>query len=121
MKRFVLVAMIIGVAALGGQALLAKDGCPMKGGHYHGYGMASPEHLEYLQKHLGLSDAQVDKIFKIGTEFREKYHASRKNPDALKNLREQHRKAIESVLNEKQREEFKKFYKVKGGCPHAQA
>lgn len=120
--RFLAVLAAVSIA-IAGSTLWAKDGCPMKGGPsggpYHSFGMSSPEHLEFLQQRLGLTDAQVEKIFKIGTEYREKYFKTRKNADGLKALRDEHRKAIEQVLTEKQREEFRKFYKARGGCPHA--
>jgi Spy/CpxP family protein refolding chaperone len=68
-----------------------------------GYGIGR---LEFLKEELGLSEKQVEKIFRIGTEFREKYFKNRKNRTKILELRVEKRKAIENVLTKKQKEKF---------------
>jgi len=61
--------------------------CPGMGGGPHGFA-----HLDRMQKELGLTDAQVKKIFDIGTEYRQKYFDNRGNRDKVMALHEEHRK-----------------------------
>lgn len=80
--------------------------CPGMGGGPHGFA-----HLDRMQKELGLTDAQVKKIFDIGTEYRQKYFDNRGNRDKVMALHEEHRKAVESVLTKEQKEKYDKLFK----------
>jgi hypothetical protein len=80
-------------------------GCDGKGGGPGGF-----HHLEYMKTELGLTDEQVKKIFDIGTQYRQKYFDNRGNPDKIKALREEHRKAVDSVLTKEQKEKREKLF-----------
>ncbi len=82
----------------------------------------------FLKEELGLSDKQVEKIFRIDTEFREKYFKNRNNRTKIMELRVEHRKAIEEVLTKEQKEKFNNLRPGRGyrrgpgrgpgGCPN---
>lgn len=77
-----------------------------------GMGMGQPfHHLERMQYFLGLSDEQVDKIYKIDREYQDKYYQNRKNHDAVQKLREDHSKAILNVLTKEQKQKWEDFKK----------
>ena len=78
-----------------------------------GCGFHELKKLEMMQKELGLSDEQVEKIFNIGTEYRDKYFKNRKDQDKIKELMTEHKKAVEAVLDEKQKEKFNSFHEKK--------
>jgi Spy/CpxP family protein refolding chaperone len=88
---------------------------------YHGYGFGR---MDAMKAELGLTDKQVEQIFKIGTEYRNKYFENRNNFDKITELRTEHRKAIENVLTKEQKEKFNRYgygygrYGWLGGCPY---
>jgi hypothetical protein len=67
------------------------------------------KHLDRMQYYLGLSDAQVEKIFRVDQDYREKYFKNRNSYEAVEKLRGEHRKAIEDVLSDVQKERFNKM------------
>jgi len=81
-----------------------------------GHGGCGIMHLEFMQKELGLSDEQVKKIFDIGTEYRQKCFDSRKDPEKLKSLREEHMKAVDEVFTKEQKEKRDKLGRMGGKC-----
>jgi len=62
--------------------------------------------LDILKAELELSDKQVNEIFDIGQKFRKKKFENRGNVDRLLELKLERRRAIKSVLNDKQKKEF---------------
>lgn len=76
-----------------------------------GHGGCGIMHLEFMQKELGLSDEQVKKIFDIGTEYRQKCFDSRKDPEKLKSIREEHMKAVDAVFTKEQKEKLDRLHK----------
>jgi Spy/CpxP family protein refolding chaperone len=62
-----------------------------------------------MKEELGLTEKQVEKIFRIDTTYREKYFKNRTNRTKIMEIRVEHRKAIESVLTKKQKEKFNSF------------
>jgi len=74
----------------------------------HGY------HMGMLQKNLGLSNEQSDKIFKIHKDYMDRFHQNRKDENKLKELHAKQMSEIQSVLTPEQKaklEEFKKNHK----------
>ena len=77
-----------------------------------GMGMGQPfHHLDRMQYFLGLSDEQVDKIYKIDRDYQDRYYQNRKNHDAVQKLREEHSKAILNVLTKEQKQKWEDFKK----------
>jgi Spy/CpxP family protein refolding chaperone len=87
------------------------------GGGY-GMGMHKPfQHLERLQYAFDLTNAQVDKIYKIDKDYMDKFYQNRNDPDKIRELREKHFTDIESILTAEQKtkwNEFKKDRPMKG-------
>ncbi len=91
-------------------------------------GCGSGKYL-FLKEELGLTDKQVEKIFRIDSEFREKYFKNRNNRTRILEIRVEHRKAIEKVLTKEQKEKFNNLRPGRGyrrgpgrrgpgGCPN---
>lgn len=66
-------------------------------------------HLNHLQQMIGLSDAQVTKLFNISTKYRKLTFNNRKNPAKLYSIREAHRKEIDAVFTKDQKKMLKKM------------
>ncbi len=83
-----------------------------------GMGMNRPfQHLEMLQDRLDLTNAQVDKIYKIDKEYMDKFYQNRKDDDKIKDLREKHLAEVESVFTAEQKvkwNDFKKDHPMNG-------
>ena len=83
-------------------------------GYGRGYGQRGPGYMNnnnfgkmnYLKEWLGLNEKQVEKIFKIGSKYRELYFKNRGNRDKVYSLRNEHNKEIENVLTKSQKEKF---------------
>ncbi len=73
------------------------------------YGGCGAGKYVFLKQELGLSEKQVEKIFKIDTEFREKYFKNRADRTKIMEIHVEHRKAIEKVLTKEQKEKFNSF------------
>ena len=116
MKKSLTALTIAAVVALAGTSPLMARG---SGGGYHnnvcdgsGTGMVQPfHHIDRMQYFLGLSDAQADKIYKVDSEYRDKYYQNRKNHDAIQKLREEHKNARLNVLTKEQKEKWNNFIK----------
>lgn len=112
-KTFSALAVLL-IMAFAGSELLARDGYQRgKGRGYHGNcggpGYGRYHHLDFLQKEIGLTDAQVEKIIRLDADYRIKYHRNRKSPDKLRSLRDQYQKDFDKILTKKQKEKIKKF------------
>src|SRR4030042_1429751 len=78
-----------GLMAWGGPGRGGCSGCGqgyMPGGGFNGF-----RHFEFLEKEIGLSEDQLEKIIRINSDFRLKYFNNRKDSDKLNELREEHR------------------------------
>jgi len=103
-------AIITGGLALAPAAISAGEKYAERGRGFHGQGICRPfGHLDRLQYRLGLTDEQVEKIFRIDQEYREKYFKNRKSFEAVENLRLEREKAVEDVLTDKQKERYREF------------
>jgi len=120
MKKALTILSIAAILAVAGTSSLMARG--MGTGHGGGpgggicggpgMGMGQPfHHLDRMQYFLGLSDEQVDKIYKIDREYQDKYYQNRKNHDAVQKLRTEHSKAILNVLTKEQKEKWEDFKK----------
>lgn len=81
-------------------------------GYHHGYGQYGHHgsgNLEFMKEELNLSDSQIEKIIRIDSEYRAKYFKNRNNYDKLEALRIEHRKAVEKVLTESQRDRLNRY------------
>lgn len=84
----------------GGKGADGKYG-PGKGGYGPGF-----RKYDYLKQELSLSEKQVEQIFKIDQEFREKRFKVRGDFEKMLPLRDEHFKAVEAVLTKEQKEKF---------------
>ncbi len=110
-KKFSLAIAITALIGLGGSELLARGygyghgDCGGPGyGHYH--------HMDFLQRELGLSNTQIEKIIRLDAEYRIKFHRNRNSSDKVSALRDQHRRDFEQILTKKQQNQFKRFRNV---------
>lgn len=116
MKKLLTIITIAATVALAGTTSLTARGW---GGGYGngtcpgaGSGMGqSIHHIDRMQSFLDLSDEQADEIYKIDTEYRDKYYQNRQDYDTIRKLREEHRKDILNVLTEEQKEKWEEFVK----------
>ncbi|PKL17278.1 MAG: hypothetical protein CVV49_11955 [Spirochaetae bacterium HGW-Spirochaetae-5] len=117
MKKTLFIAMALMILSLSATTLSARGmgkgmgygGCDGPGS---GFGMQKPfRHLEMLQYHFDLTNAQVDQIYKIDKDYMDKFHQNRKDADKIKDLREKHRSEIESILTPEQKVRWNEFSK----------
>jgi len=116
MKKTLTILTITAILAVAGTSSIMARGMGMgQGGGMcggPGMGMGQPfHHLDKMQYFLGLSDEQVDKIYKIDRDYQDKYYQNRKNHDAVQKLRTEHSKAIENVLTKEQKQKWEDFKK----------
>ncbi|HPR48442.1 MAG TPA: hypothetical protein PK341_10710 [Spirochaetota bacterium] len=113
MQRNIIATIIAALVITGAMVLSPETGNAReqyrgKGWGTCGEGRGKPfGHLDRMQYFLDLSDAQVEKIFKIDQEYREKYFKNRNSYETVEKLREDHRKAVQDVLTDKQKERYK--------------
>jgi|GEM_PF-1461427 len=112
MKAFKITLVLLVLATFGVAIAMAQGnrydnrGRGYHNGYGHGYGgyhHRGNNRILWMKDYLKLSDSQVEKIIKINSDFRIKYYKSRNNRDAYLKLRENHRKAILTVFNAKQK------------------
>lgn len=77
-------------------------------------GMGGPPHdpvmhLNHLQQTVGLSDAQVEKLFTLSEKYRKQAFQNRKNPKKLYEIRESHRKDAMKVFTKAQLQKIKEM------------
>jgi len=115
MKKTLFITMALMILSLSATTLFARGmgkGMGDGGCGGPGMGMQKPfQHLEMLQYHFDLTNAQVDKIYKIDKEYMDKFHQNRNDADKIKDLREKHRGEIESVLTTEQKTKWNEFAK----------
>ena len=111
MRKIFFVALTGAILSLSASSLFARGmgggGCGEPG---MGRGMHKPfQHLEMLQYMLDLTNAQVDKMYKIDKEYMEKFHQNRNDADKIRELREKHQAEIESILTTEQKVKWNEF------------
>jgi len=105
MKKIFFIGLSLVILSLGASTLSAR-------GMGNGMGMHKPfQHLEMLQYKFDLTNAQVDRIYKIDKEYMDKFHQNRNDADKIKDLREKHRAEIESILTPEQKTKWNDFGK----------
>ncbi len=75
-------------------------------GYGMGYGAGCFETRKFLADELKLSDEQVKKITDIDSKYRSLYYQNRGNFDKIDDLRNEHKKEIENVLNAEQKKKY---------------
>ena len=109
MKKGIMTLAMIGVIIAASAAVFARGGGYGVAGSGNGFGGNS-----YMQQELKLTDAQQDQIFKINQDYRQKFYDNRKDSSKFATLRDEHQKAVESVLTVEQKEKFATLQKDRG-------
>lgn len=84
-----------------------------------GGGMNGP-HIGMMEKDLGLSTEQVDKIYKVHRNYMDRFYQSRNDADKVRELRAKQDKEIESILTPEQKkklDELKTKHPMNGKKP----
>jgi Spy/CpxP family protein refolding chaperone len=114
-KKTLFITMALMILSLSATTLSARgNGKEIRDGRCGGPGMSIQKpfrHLEMLQYHFDLTNAQVDKIYKIDKDYMDKFHQNRNDADKIKNLREEHRGEIENILTPEQKVRWNEFAK----------
>lgn len=66
-------------------------------------------HLNFLQKDLGLTDEQTDKIYKIQKEYMDKFYQNRNDGDKVRELRTKQNAEIENILTAEQKTKLSEY------------
>ena len=96
MKKTLIVLGVIAAVALVTTAVFAY-GRGWQGGGCLGFGNGP------MMRSLDLTDDQQQKMFALSQEFRQKMFDSRNDPSKFSALRDEHRKAVESILTDEQK------------------
>jgi len=80
-----------------------------------GYGSGCFDTQNMLVSDLRLSKEQAAKIENIDLKYRQLYYENRGNFDKIDSLRQEHKKEIESVLDEKQKQTYNSIYANRWG------
>ncbi len=127
MKKIFFTLLSLMILSLSASSLYARGmGKGMNGGDCGGPGMGMGmhkpfQHLGMLQDRLDLTNAQVDKIYKIDKDYMDRFHQNRKDADKIKDLRDKHQAEIESILTPEQKvkwNDFKKDHPMRGEGMH---
>jgi Spy/CpxP family protein refolding chaperone len=112
MKKILFIALSLTILSLMALPLSAeKKG---KGDKKCGYemGMHKPfMHFNKMQEKLGLTNDQVDKMYKIHKEYMERIYQNRNNADKVKELRDNRREDMASILTPEQKAQWDNFAK----------
>jgi len=108
MKKIFFTILTMTILSLSASSLSAQG---MMGGYDgRGMGMHKPfQHLEMLQYMLDLTNAQVDKLYKIDKDYMDKFYQNRNDADKIKDLRNKHLGEIESILTPEQKVKWNEF------------
>ena len=118
MKKIVFMALSLAMLTFAVLPLSAEKG--WKKGDGNGKcgsmtGMHQPfMHFNKMQEKLGLTDNQVDKMYKIHKDYMDKFYQNRKNADKINDLKVKFREEMAGVLTPEQKakmDEFKKNHK----------
>ena len=81
-------------------------------GGWPGMGMHKPfQHLEMLQYTFDLTNAQVDKIYKIEKDYMDQFYQNRKDPEKNRELADKFHSEIEALLTAEQKIKWNDFRK----------
>jgi len=109
MKKIFFAALTLLLLSFSASSLYAQGmgGCGEKG---MPMGMQKPfHHLEMMQYMLDLTNAQVDKLYKIDKDYMDKFYQNRNDADKIKDLKEKQRAEIESILTAEQKTKWNEF------------
>lgn len=107
-KTLIVLGVIAAVALVSGAVFAYGKGWNGSGFGCRGFGNGP------MMRSLDLTDDQQQKMFALSQEFRQKMFDSRNDPSKFSALREEHRKAVESILTDEQK---KKFDEYRGNSP----
>ncbi|HNX60749.1 MAG TPA: hypothetical protein PKK43_16725 [Spirochaetota bacterium] len=102
MKKTLIVLGVIAAVALVSGAVFAY-GKSWSGFGCRGFGNGP------MMRSLDLTEDQQKKMFSLSQEFRQKMFDSRNDPSKFSTLRDEHRKAVESVLTDEQKAKLNSF------------
>jgi Spy/CpxP family protein refolding chaperone len=113
MKKIVFIAFSLTILSLAALPLSAQmiwhDDGNGKGDH-KGMGMHNSfMHFNKMQDNLGLTNDQVDKMYKIHKDYMGKFYQNRNNADKVNELRNQCRGEMEKVLTPDQKAKWNNF------------
>lgn len=117
MKKTFFISAALVILSLASSPLFARGmggGMGFGGFDGMGYGMGYHKpflHLEMLQYQLDLTNAQVDKLYKIDKDYLDKFYQNRNNADKIKELRDKHQEEIVSILTPEQKARWNDFNK----------
>ncbi|MCL1864505.1 MAG: hypothetical protein FWF73_01690 [Spirochaetes bacterium] len=116
MKKIVFIALSLTIFSFAVLPLSAEKGG--KGNGKGDYETGKPfMYYNKMQEKLGLTNDQVDKMYKIHKDYMEKFYQNRNNPDKMKELKEKCREETDNVLTPEQKAKmdgFAKDHKMKG-------
>lgn len=116
MRKLVCIAFSLLAASFVIMPLSAQKGGKGNGGPGHEMGgQGSFAHLNMMQDKLGLTNDQVDKMYKIQKDYMEKFYQNRNNADKVKELRDKQREEMEKVLTPEQKSKWNSFGKDHDG------
>jgi Spy/CpxP family protein refolding chaperone len=75
-----------------------------------GYGSGCYDDRNSMMNDLGITNEQADKIAGIDAKYRKEYYENRGDFNKIDTLRQEHRKEIDNVLNDSQRNRFSSAY-----------
>lgn len=113
MKRIIVWAFLVAAASVAlacGRGLGPGNDRVWGHGFGMGYGMGCYDDRGAMMSDLGLSEEQAKKISEIDAKFRALYYENRGDFEKIEALRQEHRKALDGVLNESQRGKFDGIY-----------
>ncbi|MCL2025489.1 MAG: hypothetical protein FWG92_01640 [Leptospirales bacterium] len=114
MKKTVFIALSLAVISFAVLPLSAEKKWKGNGGGEYGYGIMggqSVKRLNMMQSKLGLTNNQVDRMFKIQKDYMDKIYQNRNNADKVKELKGQCRTEMESVLTSEQKTKWNNLAK----------
>jgi len=125
MKKIVFIALSLTILSLAVLPLSAERGWIWKGDgdsdRKCGYEMRAMHkpfmHLNKMQEKLGLTDAQVDRIYNIHKNYMDEFYKNRRNENKIKELHAKQISEIRDVLTPEQKakwEEMKKNHRHGG-------
>ena len=115
MKKTIFISLSLVIMSLAVLPLFAEKKGKENG---NGAGMRKPfMHFNMMQDKLGLTNDQVDKMYKIEKDYMDKFYQNRNNPDKIEELRNKRSEEIKSVFTPEQNVKWNNFIKdrEKGG------
>ena len=114
MKKIVFIALSLAILSLAVLPLSAEKRGKGDGHGRCGYEMGTHKpfmHLNKMQEKLGLTNDQVDKMYKIYKDYMDRFYQNRNNPDKIKELRDQRRGEMANVLTPEQKAKWEEMRK----------